>query len=160
MKTTPHVVTCTDIDGNTFEVMNDQLVFRPAVYGVIIQDGKVLLSKQWGGYDFPGGGIELGERIEEALVREVKEETGIEIRPNSILHVSDSFFKLPYKGTYVQSIHLYYECQVVGGELSTEFFDEQEKQYADKPEWIPLSEVPHLKIYSSAEVSEILKEYL
>lgn len=160
MKASPYPVTCNDIEGNTFEVMSDKLVFRPAVYGVIIQDDKILLSKQWNGYDFPGGGIEPGERITEALTREVKEETGIEVKPSRILHVSDSFFKLPYKGTYVQSIHLYYECEVMGGELSTDFFDDQEKQYADQPEWVSLSEVKKIKIYSSGDVSEILKEHL
>ena len=64
-------VTCHDINGNLFEISVDQLSFRPSVYGVIIKDGKVLLSKQWDGYDFPGGAIEPGETIHEALIREI-----------------------------------------------------------------------------------------
>lgn len=160
MHKSPQQVTCEDIEGKTYQVDTDQLTFRPAVYGVIVKDGKILMSKQWDGYDFPGGGIELGEPTEQALVREVKEETGIDVRMGSILHSEHSFFKLPYKGNFVHSIHMYYECEVIGGELSTEFFDEQEKQYADKPEWVNLSEIKNVKIYSSGDVDKVLEKYL
>jgi 8-oxo-dGTP pyrophosphatase MutT (NUDIX family) len=70
-------IICKDIKGNEYAVPVEQLSFRPSVYGIIIQEGKILLSKQWDGYDFPGGGIKLGETIEQALLREVKEETGL-----------------------------------------------------------------------------------
>jgi 8-oxo-dGTP diphosphatase len=48
------------------------------------RDGEVLLVKRGrapfaGFWSFPGGGVELGERLEEAARREVREETGIEI---------------------------------------------------------------------------------
>jgi len=49
---------------------------------------------------------------------------------------------------------------VVGGELSIDYFDEQEKQYADKPEWVDLNEIKDIKIYSSGDVDKVLKEYL
>ena len=62
-------VTCTDRHGNTYSVPANELVFRPSVYAVIIKDNRIFLSKQWDGYDFPGGGIELGETSEEALIR-------------------------------------------------------------------------------------------
>ncbi len=46
-------ITCRKIDGTTVEVLASELSFRPSVYGVAIQDGKVLLSPQFGdGYDF------------------------------------------------------------------------------------------------------------
>lgn len=160
MNKSPQQVICEDIEGKTYQVDTDQLTFRPAVYGVIVQEGKILMSKQWDGYDFPGGGIELGEPTEQALVREVKEETGIDVRMASILHCEHSFFKLPYKGNFVHSIHMYYECKVIGGELSTEFFDELEKQYADKPEWVDLNEIKNVKIYSSSDISKVLESYL
>lgn len=57
-------------------------VFRCAVYGVCIKDHKILLIEQKKGpfkgkLDFPGGGIEFGESIEEALQRELKEEVAM-----------------------------------------------------------------------------------
>ena len=56
-------------------------VIRTGVYGAAIEDGKILLITQQygpykGKYDFPGGGIEFGESIEEALRREFMEEVG------------------------------------------------------------------------------------
>ena len=63
--------------------MADQQFPEPTV-GVFIfnQKGEVLLlqSHKWpGAYVVPGGHVELGERIEEAAVREAKEETGLDI---------------------------------------------------------------------------------
>ncbi len=63
--------------------MAEQQFPEPTV-GVFIfnQKGEVLLlqSHKWpGAYVIPGGHVELGERIEEAAVREAKEETGLDI---------------------------------------------------------------------------------
>ena len=63
--------------------MPDQIFPEPTV-GVFIfnSNGDVLLlqSHKWPGkYVVPGGHVELGERIEEAAVREAKEETGLDI---------------------------------------------------------------------------------
>jgi nucleoside triphosphatase len=63
--------------------MAEQQFPEPTV-GVFIfnQQGEVLLlqSHKWpGAYVVPGGHVELGERIEEAAVREAKEETGLDI---------------------------------------------------------------------------------
>jgi ADP-ribose pyrophosphatase YjhB (NUDIX family) len=156
MKKTPTEVTCYDIKGTAFQVASSQLTFRPAVYGVVIENDNILLSKQWDGYDFPGGGIELGELTEDALQREVKEETGLEVTVGKLVQASSSFFKLPFKNTFVHSIHLYYACEVCGGELSTEHFDEQEKKYADMPEWVSLSKIPSITVYSSVNAREII----
>ena len=57
-------ITCLDIKGNKSKVPVSKLTFRPSVYGVIIKNGSILLSRQWDGYDFPGGGIKIGETIE------------------------------------------------------------------------------------------------
>ena len=50
---------------------------------IIIRDGKVLLfHRQKPGRDYyilPGGGVELEESFEEACIREVKEETGLDV---------------------------------------------------------------------------------
>jgi len=151
-------VVCNDIYGKTYEVAVDQLSFRPSVYGVIINDGKILLSRQWGGYDFPGGGIELGETVEQALIREVKEETGLEVRVGHIITAGNSFFKFPFGEKYVQAIVLYYWCEVIGGTLSADFLDECEKQYADKPEWIDIKEIEKIKFYSAIDSVKLIHE--
>ena len=154
-----NTVVCHDKDGVVYETPVSELSFRPSVYAVIIKEGKVLLVKNWGdGYEFPGGGIELGETIEEALVREVREETGLEIRVGKIVYTGGDFFKLSFTGECIQSILLYHLCEVIGGELSTAGFDEFEKEHADMAEWIDLSEVGTLKFYNSIDSARMLRE--
>jgi nucleoside triphosphatase len=63
--------------------MPDQIFPEPTVGAFIFNNkGELLLleSHKWPGrYVVPGGHVELGERLEEAVVREAKEETGLDI---------------------------------------------------------------------------------
>jgi 8-oxo-dGTP diphosphatase len=57
-----------------------------AVSAAIFRDGRVLIVRRarppaHGLYTLPGGGVELGETLEEAVVREVREETSLEVEP-------------------------------------------------------------------------------
>jgi 8-oxo-dGTP diphosphatase len=57
-----------------------------AVSAAIFRDGKVLIVRRArppanGLYTLPGGGVELGETLEEAVIREVKEETALDVEP-------------------------------------------------------------------------------
>ena len=60
--------------------------FRPSVRGLVIRDGKILMihSKKYDYYKFPGGGMEPGEAQKQALCREVAEESGFRVIPDSI----------------------------------------------------------------------------
>lgn len=60
--------------------------FRPSVRAIVIRSGKVLMihSQKYDYYKFPGGGIEPGESLTEALCREVVEESGYAVVPGSI----------------------------------------------------------------------------
>ena len=62
--------------------------------GVCISDGHVLLCRPKGGaYSYlPGGHIEFGEKGAEALVREVKEELGLDSKAGEMLGVVESKF--------------------------------------------------------------------
>src|ERR1700761_2768357 len=57
-----------------------------AVSAAIFRDGRVLIVRRarppaHGLYTLPGGGVELGETLEEAVIREVLEETALEVKP-------------------------------------------------------------------------------
>jgi 8-oxo-dGTP diphosphatase len=57
-----------------------------AVSAAIFRDSKVLIVRRarppaQGVYTLPGGGVELGETLEEAVIREVREETALEVAP-------------------------------------------------------------------------------
>jgi ADP-ribose pyrophosphatase YjhB (NUDIX family) len=64
------------------------------VGGVVVRHGQVLLIRRgkpplYGRWVVPGGTVELGETLEEALVREMEEETGLRVEPIELLTVFD-----------------------------------------------------------------------
>jgi len=62
---------------------------------VVSEKGEVLIvrSHKWGNkYTVPGGHIELGERAEDAITREVKEETGLDAEPVELLIVQQAIY--------------------------------------------------------------------
>lgn len=65
---------------------SDPVLTQPASRGIIWKDGKLALirSVKYGYYKFPGGGLEDGESLTDALIREVREESGLEVIPESI----------------------------------------------------------------------------
>jgi 8-oxo-dGTP diphosphatase len=58
--------------------------FRVTIKGLCVRDGKVLLLKEskglGGGWEMPGGGLDFGEDVKEALKREVSEEMGLVVK--------------------------------------------------------------------------------
>jgi len=152
-------IICRDINGNKTEpVPVEELIFRPSVYGVVVKDKKVLLVPQWDGYDFPGGGVELGETLEETLLREVKEETGLTVKKSRIIACEHDFFKALYHSEkYYHSILMYFLCTDPKGKLSTEGFDEHEKEYAKQAEWIDVEDVESIKFYNALDSPDIIK---
>jgi mutator protein MutT len=64
------------------------------VGGVVVRDGRALLVRRGkppleGRWLVPGGSVELGETLEEALVREMREETGLDVAPVEVLTLFD-----------------------------------------------------------------------
>jgi 8-oxo-dGTP diphosphatase len=64
------------------------------VGAVVIRDGRILLIKRasppgQGKWSFPGGLVEVGEKLSEACVRETEEETGIEVDVLELINVFD-----------------------------------------------------------------------
>jgi len=157
-KTVEKTVTAVDIDGRKYEgVPISELTWRPSVYGIVIKGDRILLCKHFGRYNLPGGSIELGESIEAALVREVKEETGIDVAQPRLVAADSNLFKLPFDGHFIQSILMYYACDAVGGELSTDGFDPDEKKYAEMAEWVPLATIDEWQITSSIDFRPYVK---
>lgn len=95
-----------------------------AVGGIAENDqGQILLVKtQHEGWVFPGGQVETGENLVDALVREIKEESGIDVVVSHLLGVysNTSSYKWHDGVTDVPTkVMLDFMCHPVGGELTT-----------------------------------------
>jgi len=106
------MITCNAFLGGTHSVPLENLVFRPAVYGIIVGDGKMMVvtNRRTGKLWFPGGGVELGERMETALKREVREETGIEIEVGDFEGFEENFFYYDPLDEAFHSLLFFYRC--------------------------------------------------
>ena len=74
------------IDKKDYDTCDHQLV-RSSARSVIIRQGRVAMihSLKYDYYKFPGGGVEEGESIVDALIRETREEAGLVVIPQSII---------------------------------------------------------------------------
>lgn len=147
-----------DIDNNKIELLVKDLRFRPSVYGVLIEGDKIFLSKQFTGYDFPGGGMEIDETIEEALKREFEEETGIKVEVKDLIASEHSFYYSKMRKQSWNTILIYYLCEKVGGEISIDGFDEHEKNYADFPEWVDIKNIEKIKFFNPVDSVGIIRK--
>jgi 8-oxo-dGTP diphosphatase len=92
------------------------------VGGVAIRDGSVLLIRRLlpplkGEWSIPGGALEVGEALIEGVRRELKEETGIDVRVTEHL---ETFERIVLDGAGRVQYHyviLDYLCEAAGGEL-------------------------------------------
>jgi|SRR5680860_417543 len=95
--------------------------FHVGVYGILFHEKKVLLIKKSRGaykgmFDLPGGGIEFGEKTEEALKREFIEETGIILDSQSFIGYNEYFCNYLNESGESRELHhlgLYYKVSAV-----------------------------------------------
>jgi 8-oxo-dGTP diphosphatase len=87
--------------------------FRIGVSALIFREGEILLAHRsdidW--WNLPGGGMELGETLEQTVSREVLEETGLQVAIERLVGV----YSKPQKHEVVLS----FLCRITGGELTT-----------------------------------------
>jgi 8-oxo-dGTP pyrophosphatase MutT (NUDIX family) len=131
-------IECESIYGRRVPIQRERLTFRPSVYGVITEANKVLLVKtrSTGNYDFPGGGIDIGEPIEIALKREVWEEAGIEVEVEKLLHFEEGFFYYDPIDTAWHTLQFFYRCRPVTFQLRAD--DQVDDEEAMQPRWLDL----------------------
>ena len=153
-------IICKDAFGNQYTVPVDELNIRIGVYAVIIEDGKILLTRQWDGYSLIGGGVEKGETSEESIVREVKEETGLTIMPDKIIHQATTFFKRNADAQANQSIQLYFTHSQLRGEIDNgQITDSEKTDTTGTPEWVNLDKIDDINFRHSVSLERILRAY-
>lgn len=119
----------TNADQEIIEYNGEPVTWRVSAYSLILHDDSILILKNKNEklYDVPGGGIELGEIIVEALERELMEEAGAKADIGELIHLEEGFFKHG-NGNFYQTVQLFYSGKLVGDlveptEGTTEFVD-------------------------------------
>jgi len=110
-------------------------IFRIGVFALIFNDEKQILlghrrDIDW--WNLPGGGMENGETVDDALRREVREETGLEVKIERLVGV----YSKPQK----QEVVLTFLCQVIGGTLQSTEETRESRYFA--PETLPGNTLP------------------
>jgi ADP-ribose pyrophosphatase YjhB (NUDIX family) len=108
------------------------------VGAVVVRDGRVLLVRRGteplkGHWTLPGGMLEAGEALTAGAVREVREETGLDVEPIELIELLDRIHR---EGERVRSHYVIadYLCRVTGGELRAAS-DADAVRWAERSEW-------------------------
>jgi len=117
------------------------------------KDNKYLAVKRGiavevGAWETPGGRVEFGEKIEDALIREIKEEVEVNIKINKFLGWGEGLNCLHKDGFKVHRFVLYFDCEIVSGELQID--NEEASDY----KWVTWDEFKKLK-----PLSEPIKDF-
>ena len=106
---------------------------RPSVRGIILRDGKVAMmySKKYNYYKLPGGGMDQGETYIDTLIREVREESGLVVKPETIKEFGyvKRIEKGRYEDIFIQE-NFYYTCEAEEGLVAQDLDDyEAEEEF-------------------------------
>lgn len=141
--------------------------FTIRVYGLLIVDDLILISneqiKDFRFTKFPGGGLEFGEGVADCLVREFKEETGLDITVDNHFYTSD-FYQQSAFNKQDQLIAIYYLVSAANlGVLNLEKQIINTGRYVENIQlkWMKLSEINEAVFTFPIDklIAQKLKEY-
>ncbi len=108
------------------------------VGAVVVHEGRVLLVQRGreplkGQWSLPGGLLDVGESLEDGVIREVEEETGLLVRPLELVELLDRIYRERERVRYHYVIADYL-CRVTGGKLQAAS-DADAVRWVERAEW-------------------------
>ena len=133
---------------------------RIGCYAVVVDQGSILLA-HWSengqsGWTLPGGGMEVGESAEQTAVREVSEETGLDVELTGLLGLDSLYLELPDDEDADEPFHSFrvlFTGAVLGGRLRDEIGGS-----TDRAEWFPLDQIPDDRVTLIDRALELLSQ--
>ena len=91
-----------------------------AVYALIYnkddKDVLMVYNKDSNAWSMPGGAVEENETLEQAIIREVQEETGLLVRVGDVAAINERFFQEKNE----HALFITFNAEIIGGEISIE----------------------------------------
>jgi ADP-ribose pyrophosphatase YjhB (NUDIX family) len=111
---------------------------------IVVNDDKVLLIERGhdplkGEWSLPGGAVEVGESLQDAVRREVLEETGLEVEPLSVVEIFERIMPDREGRVEYHYVLVDYLCKLIGGRLGA-------ASDVSRAEWVPRSELRNYRI--------------
>ncbi len=129
-----------------------QQITRVAAYALILHNSCLVLCRissalpeHEGQWTLPGGGLEFGEDPADAMVREVREETGLNVRAVNIAEIDSNLIDVD-SGSY-HGIRIIYHVDLLGGELRNEIDGS-----TDQCAWFTQDQANDLRLVELAKV--------
>lgn len=116
---------------------------RYAVRAIVIRDRKLLMvySTVNGDYKFPGGGMKIGERHEQTLLRELREETGFNLKHiTRLAGITLEYDRVREKNYDVFKMHSYYYLCRIKDEVNSPNLDPYEAGLGFTTVWVSCSD--------------------
>ena len=122
---------------------------RPSCHAVVSDGDRIVLIKRGGEpyrgwWGLPGGAVELGETVVEALRREVWEETGLEVEIDRFLTYKDAVNRDAADRVRFHYVILFFAARPVGGTLRA-------RDDAADAVWVPWDQLPSYRLIPGTE---------
>jgi len=119
--------------------------------GAIIKDSKILLVKRKnepfkGKWALPGGFVEYGEKVEDAVIREVKEETGLATKIKEFIGI----YSDPNRDPRGHTVTIVFLLEIIDGKLNA-------KDDADDVKFFNLNKLPSLSFDHNTIIKDIIR---